>query len=131
MSSTIEESGVSKKTTYAIPNNDSSLNLKYMEEKAKDSIYISKYLNDDMDNKINDMINFNAIKTIIQTIKELCQKNIENDDTLYDVAYNIGRLYEILPNYYLDELNIMKELVISKNLEQVNVKLDDIIALIS
>jgi len=131
MSSTIEESGVSKKTTYAIPNNDSSLNLKYMEEKAKDSIYISKYLNDDMDKKINDMINFNAIKTIIQTIKELCQKNIENDDTLYDVAYNIGRLYEILPNYYLDELNIMKELVISKNLEQVNVKLDDIIALIS
>ena len=131
MSSTIEETGVSKKTTYAIPNKNSSLNLRYMEEKAKDSIYSSKYLNDDIDNKINDLINFNAIKTIITTIKELCEKNIESENKLYDVAYNIGRLYEILPNYYLDELNIMKELVINKKLEEIKIKLDDIITLIS
>lgn len=131
MSSTIEETGVSKKTKYALPNKNSSLNLRYMEEKAKDSIYSSKYLNDDIDNKINDLINFNAIKTIINTIKELCQKHIESENKLYDVAYNIGRLYEILPNYYLDELNIMKELVINRKLDEIKIKLDDIITLIS
>ena len=125
MSDIIEERDIDSKNTYIKSSEDSSLNLKYMEEKAVSSLYSSKYLNDDEDNKINDHNNNEKIMIIIGSIIELCNRETSGLNK-YDIGYNIGILSERLPNYFYDELNSIRKYIQQNDLVKVKNKIDNI-----
>ena len=122
MSDIIEERDVDSKKSYIKRSEDSSLNLKYMEEKAVSSVYLSKYLNDDEDNKINDHNNKEKIILIINSIIDLCNRDKTRINT-YDIGYNVGILSERLPDYLFEEITSIRKYIQNDDFKKVKTKI--------
>lgn len=116
MSSIIEERDVNSKNSYLSKSGDSSLNLKYMEEKALTNGYTNKYLNDDVDNKINDLKNKAKIIIILNNIINLSNINGTND---YDIGLYVGQLYEKLPDYFENQLESIRFNILKKKYKKI------------
>ena len=118
MSDIIEERDVNSKNSYLSKSTDSLLNLQYMDEKAITNAYTNKYLNDDIDNQINDFKNKEKIINILNAIIQLSNKNI-NEINIYDIGFYAGQLYERLPNYFINIINSIRTNLLKKNFKHI------------
>ena len=108
-----------------------SLNLEYMNERANSSLFVSKYLNDDDDNILNDQSSFDKLMQIIENIKKDCKKMSSNNDIVinyYDLGYKIGVLTEQLPNNYKKTIINIRNNLIKKDWDKIIEYLDNIVA---
>jgi len=102
------------------------INSCYMDEKETSSIYENKFLDDSIDNMINDSVINNKIITYINSIKNLIlslnmskKPNINNDMFIYDMGFLVGKLSEIFPKYRQKKIYIIRDLFKNKNYNEI------------
>ena len=110
------------------------LNYQYIEEKARISMYLSQCLDNEMDNKLNDSINYHEIIGLLNQVIELIElQELNKNRTIFyfDLGYCIGQLNEMLPQSYHEYILKIREHLRIEDYSKIVEKIKKILKLIN
>ena len=109
-----------------------SVNLEYISQRATSSMFVSKLLNDENDNIINDQNTYDKLIQIIENIKKdtenICDTNTNTRINLYDLGYNMGLMKEMLPDNYNNLVLKIRGGIMKKDWKSVKIYTDKLMS---
>ena len=78
----------------------------YIGNKANESYYKTKIVNDDKDNIFNDFPQYDNILFLLTKTSQFIKT--QNNGLKHEIYFNLGKLHELLPEYYRAKINLNK-----------------------
>jgi hypothetical protein len=97
----------------------------YIGDKANNSNFKNKMVNDDNDNVFNDFPQYDSVLFILTKTRQfISQKEIRLKNEIY---FNLGKLHELLPDLYKSKINLNKIFLDNDNWKEAHILIEDII----